>query len=126
MPPKKLRDVTPFDKRPGYEYAAEMYVLRLYVTGATPASIRAISNLKAICEQRLRGRFQLEVIDILQQPELAESAQIVAAPTLVKLLPLPLRRFVGDLTDLEGKLLAFDVRPIENTRLNDYPTGGSK
>ena len=126
MPPEKLRDVAPLDERPGYEYAAETYVLRLYVTGATPASLRAISNLKAVCEQRLRGRFLLEVIDILQQPELAESAQIVAAPTLVKLLPLPLRRFVGDLTDLEAKLLAFDVRPIEDPRLNDYPTGGSK
>jgi circadian clock protein KaiB len=92
--------------------------LRLYVTGATPASARAIVNLKALCEGRLKGRFQLEVIDIFQKPALAAREQIVAAPTLVKVLPPPLRRFIGDLSDLEGKLFGFDVRPS-----GDLPKG---
>src|SRR5689334_11383573 len=73
------------------------YVLRLYVTGATPKSARAISNLKAICEEHLQGRYSLEVIDVYQQPELAQEANIIAMPTLVKQLPSPLRRLVGDL-----------------------------
>jgi circadian clock protein KaiB len=89
----------------------ETYVLRLYVTGASATSTRAIANLKKICEERLQGRYQLEVIDIFQQPALAAGEQIVAAPTLVKVLPLPLRRFVGDLSRVEGVLLGLDLRP---------------
>jgi len=88
------------------------FVLRLYVTGATPASTRAIANLKAMCEKRLKGRFELEVIDIFQQPELAQGEQIIATPTLIKQLPLPLRRFIGDLDGLEGKLFGLDVKPL--------------
>jgi circadian clock protein KaiB len=84
--------------------------LRLYVTGATPASTRAIANLKTLCEGRLKGRFQLEVIDIFQRPALAEGEQIVATPTLVKVMPPPLRKFIGDLSNLEGKLFGLDMR----------------
>jgi circadian clock protein KaiB len=71
--------------------------------------------LKALCEQRLKGRFQLEVIDIFQKPALAEGEQIIAAPTLVKVLPLPLRKFIGDMSDLEGKLFGLDVRADRET-----------
>lgn len=89
----------------------ETYVLRLYVTGFTPASARAIANLKTLCEERLQGRFELEVIDILQRPALAKGEQIIATPTLVKLLPVPMQRFIGDLSGVGGKLLGLDMRP---------------
>ncbi|MGZ6667786.1 MAG: circadian clock KaiB family protein [Solirubrobacteraceae bacterium] len=89
------------------------YLLRLYVVGATAGSQRAISNLRAICETELAGRYKLEVIDIYQQPRLAEGEQIIAAPTLVKELPLPVRRLVGDMSDRDRVLLGLDLRPIE-------------
>jgi len=91
--------------------AEEKYLLRLYVTGATPQSTRAIANIKAICEEHLKGRYELEVIDIYQQPTLARDEQIIAAPTLIKKLPLPLRRLVGDLSKTERVLLGLDLRP---------------
>lgn len=86
------------------------YVLKLYVTGSTPRSVMAITNLKRICEEHLKERYVLEVIDIYQQPKLAEGEQIIAAPTLVKKLPLPLRKFIGDMSDVEKILLGLDVR----------------
>ena len=89
------------------------YVLRLYVVGATAGSQRAISNLRAICETELAGRYELEVIDIYQQPTLGAGEQIVAAPTLIKELPLPVRRLVGDMSDRERVLLGLDLRAIE-------------
>jgi circadian clock protein KaiB len=89
----------------------ETYVLKLYVTGLTPASTRAITNIKQICEEHLQGRYQLEVIDIYQQPVLAKGEQIIAAPTLIKKLPLPLRRFIGDMSNSERILLGLDLRP---------------
>ena len=110
MPRKKMEDVTRRYERRLKEIDGQPYLLRLYVTGATPASTRAITNLKALCEEHLKGRFQLEVIDIFQKPALAAGEQIVAAPTLVKVLPLPLRKFIGDLSDLEGRLFGLDVR----------------
>src|SRR5689334_18115880 len=91
------------------ELGDEIYIFRLYVAGATLASRRAIQNLKALCDSHLEGRFELEVIDIFQHPKLAEAEQIVAAPTLVRQLPLPIRKFIGDLSDLEGKLLGLHV-----------------
>src|SRR4030065_355377 len=74
------------------------YVLRLYVTGTTRNSERAIINIRRICEEHLRGRYDLEIVDISQHPMLAEGEQIIAAPTLIKKLPLPLRRFIGDMS----------------------------
>ena len=87
------------------------YILRLYVTGTTPISRRAIMNLKAICNEHLAGRYQLEVVDIYQNPVLTNDDKIVAAPTLVKSRPHPLRRIIGDLSDHERVLLELDVKP---------------
>ena len=88
----------------------ETYVLRLYITGMTPASQTAIRNIKKISEEFLKGRYDLEIIDIYQRPQLAEGEQIVAAPTLIKELPAPLRRFVGDLSDKEKVLIGLDIK----------------
>ena len=97
-----------FDRVAG-EASSEQYVLRLYVTGMTPRSIRAVENVRAICERYLRGRYDLEVIDVYQQPTLAKGEQIVAAPTLIRKLPLPLRRVIGDLSDTDKVLLGLDL-----------------
>lgn len=86
------------------------YVLRLYVTGTTPHSARAIVNIRKICEVHLHGRYELEIVDISHHPTLAEGEQIIAAPTLIKKLPLPLRRFIGDMSQTERILLGLDVR----------------
>ena len=87
------------------------YLLRLYVTGMTPRSRRAIENIKSICQEYLKGRYDLEVIDIYQRPYLAKDEQIIAAPTLIRKLPSPLRRFVGDLSDRPRVLVGLDLRP---------------
>jgi circadian clock protein KaiB len=89
--------------------AAERYVLRLYVTGMTPRSARAVNNLRTICDEYLDGRYDLEVVDIYQQPVLAKGEQIIAAPTLVKKLPLPMRRIIGDMSNRERVLLGLDL-----------------
>ena len=86
------------------------YVLRLYVTGTTARSIRAIANIKDICESYLKGRYQLEVIDIYENPALGKGEQIIASPTLIKKLPLPLRRFIGDLSNTERILVGLDLQ----------------
>ena len=86
------------------------YVLRLYITGTTPRSAHAIANVREICEAHLEGRYELEVIDISQRPELAEGEQIIAAPTLIKKLPLPLRRFFGDMSNTRSILIGLDLR----------------
>jgi circadian clock protein KaiB len=88
---------------------AERYLLRLYVTGLTPRSSRAVKNLRAICDTHLEGRYDLEVVDIYQQPVLTKGEQIVAAPTLIKKLPLPMRRIIGDMSNREHVLLGLDL-----------------
>jgi circadian clock protein KaiB len=92
------------------------YVLRLYVAGTTSKSIRAVANIKEICESSLKNRYDLEVIDIYQQPVLVKGEQIIAAPTLVKKLPLPLRKFIGDMSDTERILVGLDLRPKDQDR----------
>lgn len=89
---------------------AERYVLRLYVTGMTQASRRAVERVRQLCDERLRGRYALEVIDIYQLPALAKNEQIIATPTLVRLLPVPLRRFIGNLASIEKVLFGLDLR----------------
>jgi circadian clock protein KaiB len=86
------------------------YVLRLYVAGQTPQSVRAITNLKKICEENLKGRYVLDVIDLYQQPQLAQGEQIIAVPTLIKKLPPPLRRIIGDMSNTERLLVGLDLR----------------
>lgn len=91
---------------------ADKYVLKLYVTGRTPRAELAIANLKRICEEDLHGRYDLHVIDVLEHPHLAEDERILATPTLIKHLPPPLRRVIGDLSDKEKVLLGLDLRPL--------------
>ena len=88
---------------------AERYVLRLYVTGMTTRSARAVKNLQAVCDEYLKDRYDLEVVDIYQQPVLAKGEQIIAAPTLIKKLPLPMRRIIGDMSNRERVLLGLDL-----------------
>ena len=83
---------------------AEAYVLRLFITGASPNSIRAVENTKAICEEYLKGRYQLEIIDIHQQPQLAEGEDVIAVPLMIKKAPYPERRMIGDMSDTERVL----------------------
>lgn len=92
--------------------AAEMWELRLYVAGQTPKSLAAFANLKRICEEYLDGQYQIEVIDLLQNPQLAREDQILAIPTLVRKLPEPLRKIIGDLSNKERVLVGLDVRPL--------------
>jgi circadian clock protein KaiB len=87
------------------------YLLRLYVAGNTSNSSRAIANVRRICEDHLAGRYELEVVDLYQQPVLSRGEQIVAVPTLIKKLPMPLRRFIGDMSDTERILVGLDLRP---------------
>jgi circadian clock protein KaiB len=89
--------------------STERYVLRLYVTGMTPRSARAVKNLQAICGEYLEGRYDLEVIDIYQQPILTKGEQIIAAPTLIKKLPLPMRRIIGDMSNRDRVLMGLDL-----------------
>src|SRR5512138_3857656 len=89
----------------------QTYVLKLFVSGSTPRSLKAIENIRRICDEYLRGRYQLQVIDIYQQPQFAKSEQIIAAPTLIKKLPAPLRMFVGDLSDERKILVGLDLQP---------------
>src|SRR5688572_33047892 len=86
------------------------YVLRLFITGSTPRSERSLQNIRALCEREFGGNYQLEVVDIYQQPEMARDNQIVAAPTVIKMLPLPLRRLVGDFSDRERVLVGLDMK----------------
>ena len=89
---------------------SDRYVLRLYVAGHTPKSIDAIRNTKKICEENLKGRYELDVIDLYQQPQLAQGDQIIAVPTLIKKLPVPLRRIIGDMSNTECVLVGLDLR----------------
>jgi circadian clock protein KaiB len=87
------------------------YILKLYVTGRTPRSEKAIANLRRICDDELHGQYEMQIIDVLEHPQLAEDERILATPTLIKRLPPPLRRVIGDLSDTEKVLLGLDVWP---------------
>jgi circadian clock protein KaiB len=93
--------------------AAQRYKLYLFITGSTPRSMRAIENMRQICDENLKGRYSLEVVDIYDNPEATRDLQIVASPTLVKVLPEPLRRIIGDLSDTERVLAGLDIRPLD-------------
>ena len=89
------------------------YILKLYVTGKTPRAELAIANLRRICEEELRGEYEMQVIDVLENPQMAEDDKILATPTLIKRLPPPLRRVIGDLSDKDKVLLGLEVWPSE-------------
>ena len=95
----------PFVDQPG-----DVHLLRLYVAGQTPRSIAAFANLKRICEEHLAGRYQIEVVDLIQNPQLAKGDQILAVPTLVRRLPEPVRKIIGDLSNSERVLVGLDIR----------------
>lgn len=97
-------------KNPRKQGDVEMWDLRLYVAGQTPRSLAAFSNLKKICEQHLSGRYNIEVVDLVKHPQLAAGDQIVAIPTLVRKLPQPLRKIIGDLRDTDRALVGLQLR----------------
>ena len=109
-PPK---DATEAFEKALRETGKEVYVLRLFVSGLTPNSQRAIENVRKLCEEYLAGRYQLEIIDIYQQPDKVREEQVIAAPTLIKELPLPLRKFIGDMSRSERILVGLDLRKKE-------------
>ena len=90
---------------------SERWDLRLYVAGQTPKSVRAIDNLRRICVEHLEGRYAIEVIDLLEQPQLGEGDQILALPTLVRRLPAPIKKIIGDLSNEDRVLVGLDIRP---------------
>jgi circadian clock protein KaiB len=89
--------------------------LRLYIAGQTPKSLTALSNLKRICDAHLRGKYQIEVIDLMKTPQLAQGDQILAIPTLVRNIPMPIRKIIGDLSNTERVLVGLDLRPAEGS-----------
>lgn len=113
MTKKRLETVQEALEEAGRRSRLQKYILRLYVAGVTPRSQEAIRTVKAMCEEHLAGRYELEVIDIYQQPTLAKNEQIIAAPTLIKKLPPPLRKIIGSMADREKILVGLDLRPKE-------------
>jgi circadian clock protein KaiB len=109
--PKRDADTKAFEDALAAEPNVEHYSLRLFVSGSTPRSARAIQNIRALCEEKLQGRYELEVIDIYQHPEHVKPEQIIVTPTLVKKLPLPFRKIIGDLSDQERVLVGLDLVP---------------
>jgi circadian clock protein KaiB len=97
----------------GQRKPAKLWQLRLYVAGQTPKSLAAFSNLKKICEHHLQGRYCIEVIDLVEQPQLSKGDQILAIPTLVRKLPQPVRKIIGDLSDTNRVLVGLDLRPAD-------------
>ena len=113
MSPKPARKA----RKPGKARATgDFYDLRLYIAGQTARSIAALANLQKICDEHLEGRYRIEVIDLLERPQLARGDQILALPTLVRKLPEPIRKLVGDLSDTERALVGLDLRPRASSR----------
>lgn len=110
--PRSLHDIAQ-DVPPRGHKKDEVWQLRLYVAGQTPRSLTAFANLKNLCEEHLAGRYNIEVVDLVQHPQLAAGDQIVAIPTLVRKLPEPLRKIVGDLRDTEKTLVGLQLRPAK-------------
>ena len=103
-------------RKNGSDHNSEKWELRLYTAGQTPKSLAAIRNLKKVCEEHLAGRYEIEVIDLLKNPRLAKDDQIVAIPTLVRKLPDPVRKIIGDLSDTERTLVGLQLRQLEKER----------
>lgn len=105
--------MTTHTESPGASAQPHVWKLKLYVAGQTPRSVVALRNLRRIADEHLGGRYQIEVIDLLENPQLAKGDQIIAVPTLVKDLPLPVGKIIGDLSDTERVLVGLDLRPAE-------------
>jgi circadian clock protein KaiB len=110
MKAKRARPTEPKVTTATRKAASRRYLLKLYVAGQSPKSVNAIVNIKKLCEANLQGRYVLEVIDLYQQPQLAQGEQIIAVPTLIRELPSPLRRVIGDMSSSERVLLGLDIR----------------
>jgi circadian clock protein KaiB len=103
----------PTDKTTGPDQlSGKIWQLRLYVAGQTPKCLTALANLKKICEQHMPGEYEIEIVDLLEQPQLASGDQILAIPTLVRKLPEPIRKIIGDLSNTERVLVGLDLRPL--------------
>ncbi len=112
MPRQKLNDsLREFEKAIAGANKKKKFVLRLYVSGATSRSSKAVENIRNFCEEHLKGRYELEIVDIYQQPGLLEKDQVIAAPTLIKSLPPPLRKLIGDMSDEEKIMIGLDIKP---------------
>jgi circadian clock protein KaiB len=116
MDGKHDEDVTEEFEQALLDQDATTYVLRLYITGSSPKSQLAVENVKKFCEEYLKDRYELEVIDIYQKKTLGKDEQIIAAPTLIKKLPLPLRRIIGDMSDRDRVLLGLDLQKKDKAR----------
>lgn len=115
MLPSEFNESESFEKALA-QTSEDNYVLRLYVTGTSPRSLRAIQSLREMCAKYLSGQFLLEVVDIYQQPDLAQTGNLVVTPTLIKSLPLPERRAIGDLSNIERVLSSLDIVPAQRNR----------
>src|ERR1700751_182824 len=111
QPPLSLQDIS--EQKSPHQPDGDMWNPRLYVAGQTPRSIAAFANLKRLCEEHLSGRYQIEVVDLIQNPQLARGDQILAVPTLVRRLPEPVRKIIGDLSNTERVLVGLDLRSAQ-------------
>lgn len=112
MKPKKENSEKKLNKRKPAKKADDKWMLRLYVAGQSPKALTALANLKKICEEQLAGKYGIEVIDLLKNPQLGKKDQILALPTLVRKLPVPVRKIIGDLSDTERVLVGLDLKVI--------------
>jgi len=102
---------SPAKKRPAKTSGTDFFRLRLYIAGQTPNSVAAIANLKKICKEKLQGRYRIEVVDLLERPQLAKGDQIIAIPTLVRRLPPPVKKIIGNLSKTESVIVGLDLQP---------------
>jgi len=107
-----MKKSSPRKRRPAKIRRKDFYRLRLYIAGQTPNSIAAIANLKNICEDKLRGKYRIEVVDLLEKPQLAKGDQIIAIPTLVRRLPPPVKKIIGNLSKTENVIVGLDLQPL--------------
>ncbi|MEI8085120.1 MAG: circadian clock protein KaiB [Paludibacter sp.] len=112
MTPKRDISETTLPKQKIVKKADDTWILRLYVAGQTPKSITAFKNLKAICEEQLKGKYQIEVIDLIKNPQLCREDKILAVPTLVRRLPPPVRKIIGDLSNTDRVLVGLDLKVV--------------
>jgi circadian clock protein KaiB len=112
MKPSKGNSAKELNKRKSANKSDDKWVLRLYVAGQSPKAITALANLKKICKEQLEGKYGIEVIDLLINPQLGKEDQILALPTLVRKLPVPVRKIIGDLSDTERVLVGLDLKPV--------------